>query len=416
MKLLVILIQIILIFPFTLNAQIAQFRGPERNGKFPGTDLLKEWPQNGPELLLEVDSLGKGYSSVIANDEAIFVTGMIDTMDYLSCIGYNGHIKWQIAYGESWKKSFPNSRCSPTIDGKRGYVTSGIGELACINAENGEIFWKRNVDKDYSANWHVWGVSESPLIVDDMVICCPSGDQVSIVALDKITGKEKWKSKPIGGKRAYSSPTLYEYNNTRYILANTANELMAINPDDGEIIWRYNYFNAGNYTRRPNLVFTNTPLWKEDQVFLSKGYNFPSVMLEIDQHKKSVSEKFKNDTLDNHHHGLVEVDNYIYASNWDGNRNGKWVCMNWDTGEIKYEHEWKNKGSIIYADGMLYCYEEKNGFIGLVKANPDEFELVSSFQFTKGDGPHWSHPYIYNGKLFLRRGNVMQVYNIAKGN
>ena len=407
---------LILFLSFPAESQISQFRGPERNGKFPDKNLLKEWPENGPELLLEVDHLGKGYSSAIANDESIFVTGMIDTLDYLTCINYDGSIKWQTAYGQSWKKSFPHSRCSPTIENNRVYVTSGIGELVCLHAENGEVLWRKNVDRDYSANWHVWGVSESPLIVDDLVICSPAGDLTSIVAFDKMTGDERWKTRSIGGQRAYSSPTLYEHNGLRYILANTANEIMAIRPENGKIVWTYNYFDAGDYTRRPNLVFTNTPLWKEDQIFLSKGYNFPAVMLKMDSLRTSVSEKFKDQTLDNHHHGLVEVDGYIYASNWKNNRSGKWVCMNWETGEIEYVHEWKNKGSIIYADGMLYCYEEKSGYIGLVKANPDGFELVSSFQFKKGDGPHWAHPFIHKGKLFLRHGNVMQVYNINKTN
>ncbi len=416
MKFLILIISVIILVPFSVNAQISQFRGPERNGKFPDKDLLKEWPKNGPELLLEVDSLGKGYSSVIANDQYIFVTGMIDTMDYLTCIDYKGVEKWKVAYGQSWKKSFPNSRCSPTIKDNRIYVTSGIGQLVCLNAESGEIIWKKNVDLDYSGEWHVWGVSESPLIVDDKVICSPGGNETSIVAFNKMTGEEIWKTKSVGGKRAYSSPTIYEYNGIRYILANTANELMAIRPKNGEIVWSYNYFNAGNYTRSPNLVFTNTPLWKEDQIFLSKGYDFPAVMLKLDSLGTSVSEKFIDHTLDNHHQGLVEVDGFIYASNWDGNRNEKWVCMNWDTGEIKYVHEWKNKGSIIYADGMLYCYEEKSGNIGLVKADPDGFKLISSFQFKKGDGPHWAHPFIHNGKLFLRHGSVMQVYNIAKTN
>jgi len=48
--------------------------------------LLKKWPDAGPELLLKVEGIGKGYSSVIATDKFIFATGMIDTLDYLSCI------------------------------------------------------------------------------------------------------------------------------------------------------------------------------------------------------------------------------------------------------------------------------------------------------------------------------------------
>ncbi len=409
-----IFLALLLTSPFILNAQISQFRGPERDGKFPDKDLLKEWPENGPELIIEVDSLGKGYSSVIATDKYIYVTGMIDTLDYLTCIDYEGNKKWQLAFGESWKKSFPDTRGSVTIEEDRIYVISGIGELVCLNSETGDISWKINVDKDYSADWHSWGISESPLIVDDKVICSPGGNETSVVAFNKMTGEEIWKTKSVGGQRAYSSPTIYEHNGFRFILANTANKLMAIHPENGDIAWTYDYYGLGNWTYQPGLIWTNTPTWKEDRIFLSKGYNYPAVMLKMDSLGTSVSEVFVDHTLDNHHHGLIELDGFIYGSNWKNNRKGKWVCMNWETGEIEYVHEWKNKGSVVSAEGLLYCYEEKSGFVGLVKPSPKGFEVISSFQIKKGSGPHWAHPYIFDGKLFLRHGNVMQVYNISK--
>ena len=408
------LLVLMFILPLSMEAQIFQFRGENRDGKFNATNLLKEWPENGPDLILEVDNLGKGYSSVIATDKHIYVTGMIDTLDYLTCIDYTGNQKWQIAYGQSWKKSFPDTRGSVTIEDDRIYVISGIGELVCMNAETGDILWKTNVDQNYSSDWHLWGVSESPLIIDHMVICSPGGKETSIVAFDKLTGEEIWKTKSVGGQRAYSSPTIYKHAGNRFILANTTNYLMAIRPENGEIVWTYNYYQAGEWESQPGLIWTNIPISKGKQIFLSKGYNFPAVMLEVDSLGTSVSEKFIDQTLDNHHHGLIELDGYVYGSNWKSNRKGKWVCMNWETGEIEYVHEWENKGSIIYADGMLYCYEEKNGHVGLVKPSPKGFDVISSFQMKKGTGPHWAHPYIYNGKLFLRRGNVMQVYDIAK--
>ncbi len=406
-------IVLILVCPLLINAQVFQFRGPNRDGKFECTNLLKEWPKNGPELFMEVDSLGKGFSSVIATDKYIYVTGMIDTLDYLTCIDYDGNKKWQIPYGEAWKKSFPDTRSSVTVEDDRIYVISGIGELVCMNAETGNISWKKNVDKDYASDWHIWGVSESPLIIDNMVICSPGGKETSIVAFDKLTGEEIWKTESVGGQRAYSSPTIYEYNGSRYILANTANYLMAIRPENGEVVWRYNYYELADWKWQSGLIWTNIPTWKDNQIFLSMGYDYPAVMLEVDSLGTSVSEKFVDQTIDNHHHGLIEHDGYLYSSIWKSNRTGKWACMNWLTGEIEYVNEWVNKGSMVYADGMLYCYEEKSGNVGLVKPDPKGFEVVSSFKVEKGSGPHWSHPYIYNGKLFLRHGNVMQVYNIA---
>jgi outer membrane protein assembly factor BamB len=109
------------------------------------------------------------------------------------------------------------------------------------------------------------------------------------------------------------------------------------------------------------------------------------------------------------------VNVYLYGSNWLNNSNGNWCCIDWNTGKKIYEVHWKCKGSIISADGMLYIYDEKSGFVGLVRANPGKFDLVNSFRVTQGSGPYWAHPVIHNGKLYIRHGNALMAYNIKAG-
>jgi hypothetical protein len=86
--------------------------------------------------------------------------------------------------------------------------------------------------------------------------------------------------------------------------------------------------------------------------------------------------------------------------------------MKWDTGEVEYVTDWINKGALIGADDLFYVYEEKTGTVGLIKPNPEKWEVISTFKVTDGTGPHWAHPFISNGKLYLRHGEVLMVYNI----
>jgi hypothetical protein len=86
--------------------------------------------------------------------------------------------------------------------------------------------------------------------------------------------------------------------------------------------------------------------------------------------------------------------------------------MDWNSGEVKSESEWITKGEMIYADGLFYVMEEKSGTVALVKPNPQSFEVISSFKLQGGSGPYWSHPFIANGNLYLRHGEVLFVYNI----
>lgn len=392
-------------------AQPVQWRGEQRDGKFPVTGLMKKWPDAGPELLMKVEGIGKGYSSVLATDQYIFATGMIDTLDYLSCITPDGQIKWKVAYGRSWTKSFPETRSTPTIEDDRIYIISGTGELVCLNVSDGAIRWKVNVDKDFESEWHIWGVSESPLIVDDKVICTPGGAKTSVVAFDKVTGKLAWKSESVGGQRSYISPIIYQYKQLRYILAATATNLIALEPATGKVAWTFKYYDAAKWDQ-PGLIWANTPTFKGRDIFLSMGYDYRNVMVEMNEEGTAATEKWSNTTLDNHHHGLIELDGFIYGSNWESNSKGKWVCMDWETGDVKYESEWATKGSLVYADGMFYILEEKAGNVALVKPDQNNFEVTSSFKLQGGSGPFWSHPFISNGKMYLRHGEVLFVYNI----
>jgi len=404
---------IFVLFLYPTFCQVAQWRGPKRDGYFNEAGLLKSWPAEGPEMILKVEKLGKGFSSPVVANQTIYVTGMIDTLDYLTAIDFQGKIKWQVPYGRSWSKSFPDTRSTPTVEKDRIYVIGGMGRLVCIDATSGKEIWAVNVDMDYKSEWHLWGVSESPLIVDDKVICTPGGKMTSVVAFDKLTGKLEWKSECIGGQRSYASPIIFEYKNFRFILAATATHLIALNPENGDIAWNYKYYQNKLWDDQPGLIWTNTPVYKNDEIFLSIGYDYPAVMLKMDSTGTSVSEKWIDHTLDNHHHGVIVNGDYIYGSNWINNGKGKWVCMKWDSGEIIYVADWINKGSIIAADGLFYIYEEKTGTVGLIKPDPQKWDVISSFKVNGGTGPHWAHPFISNGKLYLRHGDVLLVYNIG---
>ncbi|WP_346863046.1 PQQ-binding-like beta-propeller repeat protein [uncultured Draconibacterium sp.] len=401
---------LLILFSLALTAQVTQWRGPNRDGHFPETKLLKAWPENGPELLLEVEKIGKGYSSPILYDGVIYTTGMIDTLDYLTSINSDGTFNWQVAYGRSWNNSFPDTRSTPVIEGDRIYVQSGTGRVACIDRNSGKENWAVEVDKDFEGEYHIWGNSETPLIVDDLVICTPGGQETSVVALNKMTGETVWETKSLGGPRAYASATVYNYKNLRYILAVIGTDLLAVIPETGEIAWHYKYWSPEKWDQN-GLIWTNTPVFKDNQIFLTMGYDYQAVMLEMDSLGTGVTEKFIDHTFDNHHHGVILHDGYLYGSNWRDNKRGKWICMNWNTGEIMYVADWDTKGSMVMADGLFYAYNEK-GNVGIIKPDPDGFDVVSQFKVTKGAGPHWAHLYISDGKLLSRHGDVLMVYNI----
>ncbi|QIA07515.1 PQQ-like beta-propeller repeat protein [Draconibacterium halophilum] len=159
---------------------------------------------------------------------------------------------------------------------------------------------------------------------------------------------------------------------------------------------------------------TNPPLFHNGEIFVTSGYDHPGLMFSLSDDGNEIELKWQNETLDNHHGGVVMVDGNIYGANWQHNAKGKWVSVNWESGRTNWETEFVNKGSIITADNMLYLYEEKRGNVALAQPSTDGLKIVSSFTMEEGAGPHWAHPAIYNGKLFIRHGNVLMIYNISE--
>jgi outer membrane protein assembly factor BamB len=189
--------------------------------------------------------------------------------------------------------------------------------------------------------------------------------------------------------------------------------VLSVGINNGEILWTYQY-NFLNENDENTTILANSPIYQDSCLWISNGWDVKSVMLEIAPDGSSVSERFTDQTFDNQNHGVVLVDGFLYGSNFTGRNSGKWVCMNWKTGEIVWIGDFHNKGPIIYADGMLYCYEEKRGNMALVKANPKEFEVISSFRVDEGEGPHWARPSIYLGMLLVRHGDALTAYQILE--
>ena len=198
------------VLTFSLSAQDVQWRGPDRNGIYPDTGLMKVWPKDGPELLLSIKGIGKGYSSAVATDKLIFVSGMKDTLDMCMAYDFSGNLIWERSFGTAWNNSFPDTRSTPTVDQERIYLLSGLDNLVCFNAENGDEIWSVDLHKTYGSNWDMFGVSESVHLIGDKVICTPAGDQTTVVALNKYTGELIWKSESMGGQRSNASSTLFK--------------------------------------------------------------------------------------------------------------------------------------------------------------------------------------------------------------
>jgi len=396
-----------------LGADWPQFRGPDRDGKSSEMGLLKQWPANGPALLWEVDGLGDGYSSAAIANGLVYTTGMIEGQGTIFAFDLQGTPLWKRGYGPEWNRSYKAARCTPTVEGDRLYLMSGMGVVSCLNARTGDRVWSFDAFDHTRGQFPLWGMSENLLIDGDNIICTPGGKTASIIALHKKTGQVVWECKELGQASTYCNPCVFNWGTRRLIVTMLRDSVVGLDARTGKLLWR-DEFDA-YHTDKKRAVNANNPIFHEGYIHTTSGYNNGGAMLRLSADGTGVQRVWTDTVLDVHHGGVILHNGYLYGSNWTSNSRGNWACIRWEDGTGMYDTRWDgNKGSVIYADDMLYCYNEKSGEIALVTAKPDAFEVVSSFQITKGKGPFWAHPAIAHGRLYLRHGAYMMVYDIKE--
>ena len=245
------------------------------------------------------------------------------------------------------------------------------------------------------------------------MIYTPAGEKTTLVALDKTNGSVIWTSESVQDKSGYVSPLFIQRGKYKLIVTLTGNYVLCANADNGDILWKVDYMVIDKPLMGGD-INPVTPLVRGNEIFVTSGYNHTGLMLEMADDYSSASVKWKSDDLDVHHGGVVEYGGYIYGSNYTTIVSGNWLCLDWNSGKLMYEKKWNNKGQIIRSDGMLICYDERKGNVALVKATPEKFKILSEFTIEHGSGPHWSHPTIYEGKLYLRHGKSLLVYKVSK--
>jgi outer membrane protein assembly factor BamB len=387
----------------TIQAQEnAQWRGANRDGVYNETGLLKGWAAEGPELLWSFDGLGEGYTSVATANGKIYVTGMTDSSGYLYVLDTKGNLLSKKKYGLEWNTNYNGARSTVNVNSGRLYIFSGRGVLSCLDEESLNVIWTKSIETDFDGSNLKFGMTESPLIVGDLIYLTPGGKKYNMVALNKITGELVWSSEGVGKPSTYCSPQYVGDLQIPVIVNAIDSNIVAFNAQTGEMLWEVEQKNP--YGHSPN-----TPIYEDSFLFSTSGGGVGSVLYRLNQ-DGSIAEKVWTHEMDNKIGAAVKVGNYVYGS---GEKNRYWYCIDWRTGETQYKSNGIGVGNIISADGMLYCYSDRGEF-ALVEANPEKFNIINKFKITLGTDQHWAHPVIYKGTLYVRHGNTLMAYNVKK--
>jgi outer membrane protein assembly factor BamB len=390
-----------------------QWRGPQRTGLSSETGLVKSWPTGGPPLVWKGTSLGEAHATVAISKGRVYGMGLRG----------DDEVVWALddtTGKEIWAKRIAGRirvpaqqggngpRCTPTVDGTRLYVLGVGGELACLEASNGNIVWQKSLTKEYQSEVPQWGYSESPLVDGEKVIAAPGGRKATVIAFNKNTGAEIWACNTNGDTAHYSSAIAADVDGTRQIIHFLSDGVVGLSAKDGKLLWRYD-------TPANNIANCSTPLYKDAHVFAASGYSKGGGLAKIGS--SSAKEVYSTKAMQNHHGGMVLVGDYIYGYN--GNL---LECMDFKTGEVKWTAPRGTsvpKGSVVYADGHLIARSEggRGGMsvIGLIEATPEGYKEKARFEQPEPSGaPAWPYPVVANGKLYIRDMDKLFVFNLRQ--
>src|ERR1700752_743271 len=400
----VVLTGIVLVFAMAgqvmaqAGANWPQWRGPNRDGVSKETGLLKQWPAEGPPLVWKAIGAGRGYSSFSVANGRLYTMGLRGDREFLVAFDIaTGKEAWATPHGGAFRNDRGDGpRGTPTIDGDRLYALGGNGDLSSIEARTGKVVWSKNVLREFGGSNIQWGISESPLVLGNKVLVNAGGRNASIVALNKSDGALIWKSQ--SDRAGYSSAIPVEINGTTQVVFFTAERAVGLDAKDGRLLWEYG---------RPanNVANVATPIARANRVFISSDYDTGGGVVEIKADNKAQEIWFTKD-MRNHHSSSVLIGAYLY-----GFSSAILTAIRFDTGEIAWRDRSVGKGSLVYADGNLYCLSE-NGVVGLVEASPTGYKEKGRFRIAQGNLPTWTHPVVVGGRLYLRDQDTIYAYDV----
>jgi outer membrane protein assembly factor BamB len=381
------------------------WRGPNRDGICRETGLLKRWPAGGPKLLWKTTGLGEGYSGPAIVGNLLYTMGNIDGQERVLAldVSQQGKQVWQAPIGAVRPGiQYPGPRSTPTIDGDRLYTLGVQGDLVSMNTADGHLLWRHDLVKDFGGTRPNWGYAESVLVDGPWVLCTPGGAKNTIAALDKETGKRVWGS-PAGDPAEYSSIIKPTLAGVKQYVTLTKKGVIGVAAEDGKFLWRWEH-------PHNNIANITTCVWHDDTIFAASAYNTGGGLVDIKQSGDGfeAKERYFVKKMQNHHGGLILHDGMLYGC---GNPKVL-MCLDYETGDIKWSNTSSGKCSLLFADGMLYCRSE-DGPISLVEATPAGFQLKGRFnQPDRSAQKSWPHLVIANGVLYVRDQDVLLAYDV----
>jgi outer membrane protein assembly factor BamB len=375
------------------------FRGPERDGHYRQQPVRTDWGRALTPLWKQ--PVGSGFASFAIADGRAFTIEQRGVREVAAAYDLvTGRELWTNAWNALFQENGDGPRATPAWHDGRLYVLGGTGEFRALDAATGRTLWRTDILADAGAQNIEFGMSASPLVVDNTVVVLAGGTNgQSVVAYDRQSGKRVWGA--LDDRASYSSPMLVALAGVRQILTFTATRLVGVSPENGRLLWEFPWSTV-NQASQPLIA-------GPDRVFVSTGSGPDATMLQLAagaDGQLTVRELWRTNRMNNHFTSSVLHDGFIY-----GLDESILTCVDASNGELKWKGGRYGYGQVMLANGHLIVLTEE-GELALVRADPKAHQEIT--RFAAIEGKTYNHPAMSDGILLIRNIEEMAAFDLRK--
>lgn len=412
-----------------------QWMGPKRDNVWRETGLLEKFPADGPKVIWRVPVQG-GYAGPAVANGKVFVTDFtsdknakIENFDRKTVLAgtervlcldeKTGKELWKHSWPVSYSISYPaGPRCTPNVEGDLVYVLGAEGHFLCLNVNDGKVVWSKDLQKDYKTKAALWGYSAHPLIDGDNILTLAGGSGSHIVAFNKKTGKEVWKSQT-ASEQGYSPPTIFNYGNARQLILLAPDAVISVDPANGKKHWSVPYAAS-------NGSIIMSPVMIGEYLYVA-GYSNKNLLLKMDKDKPAVTEVWR----DKNRQAVAPVNVQPLVDNgtlYGVDQNGVFYGIEipsgkriWDS-TVPFGGKKRNDSGTVFfvKEGERYWFFNDSGELLIGKLSPKGFEeidrkkIIEPTNLAFGRDVVWCMPAFANKKLYVRNDKECICVDLAK--